>query len=434
MNRRPRIAVVSPFLDKRHGTERVVAEQIERLSGQYGWDIHIFSQRVEDLPGVERAGKSPPSATGVKLTAKASPERPGGALIWHRVPSLPGPHLFQYLWWFYANRICRWWVRRANGLHFDLIYSPGINCRDANAIAVHIVFHEFYRLVGGELKLNKLPVRTWPRALHRRLYYALVMALERRIYSNPRIQLTAVSNLAARQLAKFFGREDITVIFNAIDAESFNPRVRQARRAGARAELHLDKNDFVLLLIGNDWKKKGLPCLLESLARLDAAILRLLVVGTDARSSYDEILRSRRLQSKVFFLPPRADVQFYYAAADAYVGPSVEDAFALPPAEAMACGLPVIVSRQAGVSEWVRPGADGLILEDPKDADELAKLIHSLVSDPSLCKRLGENAATTARQYTWERNAAEIKSFLEEAIRRDAQASVLSKTKEAHDT
>jgi UDP-glucose:(heptosyl)LPS alpha-1,3-glucosyltransferase len=135
----------------------------------------------------------------------------------------------------------------------------------------------------------------------------------------------------------------------------------------------------------------------------------------------------------VFFLPPRADVQFYYAAADAYVGPSIEDAFALPPAEAMACGLPVIVSRQAGVSEWVTPGVDGLILEDPKDADELSKLIRSLVNDPLLCLRLGENAATTARQYTWARNAAAIKSFLELAIHREGKETAMNPAGETHD-
>ena len=56
------------------------------------------------------------------------------------------------------------------------------------------------------------------------------------------------------------------------------------------------------------------------------------------------------------FVPPRNDIEFYYAAADAYVGPSLEDTFAQPPAEAMACGLPVIVSSANGTSEIVTDG------------------------------------------------------------------------------
>ena len=103
------------------------------------------------------------------------------------------------------------------------------------------------------------------------------------------------------------------------------------------------------------------------------------------------------------------------------MGPSLEDAFALPPAEAMACGLPVIVSRQAGVSEIVSDGVDGLILRDPRDAKELAGLIRGLVEDADLRHRLGEQAVHTAQKYTWERNAAETAAFLENAMRRRRQ-------------
>ena len=80
--------------------------------------------------------------------------------------------------------------------------------------------------------------------------------------------------------------------------------------------------------------------------------------------------------------------------------------FGLPPLEAMACGLPVIVSNRAGISEIVTDGVDGLVLNDPKDANSLAKMISTLCSDRGLRFNLGKAAATTARQYTWERNAA----------------------------
>jgi len=76
-------------------------------------------------------------------------------------------------------------------------------------------------------------------------------------------------------------------------------------------------------------------------------------------------------------LPPRPDVEFFYAAADAYVGPSLEDAFAQPPAEAMASGLPVITSRQNGGAEIISHGSDGLILEDPEDVRTLAEWIRN---------------------------------------------------------
>lgn len=65
-----RIAVVSPFIDKRHGTERCIAEQVERLACDYGYEIHIYSQRVKDI----------------SVTTDC------GCIIWHRIPSIPGPH------------------------------------------------------------------------------------------------------------------------------------------------------------------------------------------------------------------------------------------------------------------------------------------------------------------------------------------------------
>src|SRR5216684_4661430 len=44
-----RLAVVSPFVDRRHGTERALAELLERLAGQEHCEIHLYAQRVEDL-------------------------------------------------------------------------------------------------------------------------------------------------------------------------------------------------------------------------------------------------------------------------------------------------------------------------------------------------------------------------------------------------
>src|SRR5207249_6108497 len=44
-----RLVVISPFLDRRHGTERVVSDLIERLARDYACEIHVYSQRVEDL-------------------------------------------------------------------------------------------------------------------------------------------------------------------------------------------------------------------------------------------------------------------------------------------------------------------------------------------------------------------------------------------------
>jgi UDP-glucose:(heptosyl)LPS alpha-1,3-glucosyltransferase len=381
-----RIAVVSPFLDKRHGTERCVAEQVERLAQDY--EVHLYSNRVED----------------VDLSQ----------IIWHRVPALPGPHLFAYIWWFAANRFQRWWDARFRGLKYELLYTPGINCLDGDVISVHIVFAEFYERVREELRLASNPVRVWPALIHRRMYYALAKLLERKTYTRKDLPLVVVSHKVAADLQRYYGRSaNLSVVYHGWDRERLGPVSRSQMRDQARCELGLQENHFALLLVGNDWKKKGLPCLLEAVGRLANPELRVLVVGNDTKAPYLKAIQRAGLEERVQFLPLRRDVEFYYAAADAYVGPSLEDAFAMPPLEAMACGLPVIVSRQAGVSEVISHGTDGLVLEVSEDARILAFLIHELYSDRDLRQNLGENASNTAAKYTWDGNAEQLRAVFD---------------------
>jgi len=127
-------------------------------------------------------------------------------------------------------------------------------------------------------------------------------------------------------------------------------------------------------------------------------------------------VKEKKLENRVRFLAPRKDIEFYYAAADAYAGPSLQDSYGIPPVEAMACGLPVIVSASAGVAEIITHGVDGLILDDPTDSKVLATMIRHLYEDEALRSRLGERAAETARRYTWERNGFELAAIFEELL------------------
>lgn len=404
----PCIAVISPFLDRQHGTERCITEQVERLARDYGFEIHLYCQRVENVRGVEPSSLS---------TATPAP----GRIFWHKVSDIPGPHLIKFLWWIIANRVTRWRDTRSGTLRFDAVYSPGINDLRADAITVHIVFHEFYRLVRDELRLRHIPLRAWPRAVHRNLYYHFVMILEKYVYTNRRICLAAVSHLTACQLEHHFGRKDVQTIPNAVDVKTFSPFVRQARRAVTRKQYGLTTEDFVLLFVGNDWKKKGLKCLLDAMVISRDLRLKLIVVGRDDQTLYRSMIIELGLEGWVTFVDHAPDIAQFYAAADAYVSPSLEDAFGLPVLEAMACGLPTIVSIRAGVSGSVHDGVDGLILHNPKDPVDLARLLRKLYEDRRLRESIGEEAARTARRFSWEENVSSTKKFLESAIRKKTQ-------------
>lgn len=401
-----RIAVVSPFLDKQHGTERCVVEQVVRLAREQGHEVHLYCQRVADIPDLEIVDRKRRTTPGSDANNR---------LIWHRVPSIPGPHLLKYIWWFLANHAERWWDQKFRKLRYDLVYSPGINCLDADAIVVHIVFQEFYRLVIEDLRLRQLPLRAVPRAIHRRLYYQLAMALERKIYTDPRVALAAVSQLTADEVERFSARRGVRVIPNAVELDFFNPEARLCQRPEARRRLHFEEQDFVLLLVGNDWKKKGVDALLEAAARCLDFPCKVLIVGHDDRVLYERMIHRLRLQDRVQFVELSENVVQFYAAADAYVGPSLHDSFAFPPAEAMACGLPVITTLNNGGSQMITDGVDGFLLRNTRDPEELSGKIRSLYENPQLREEVGRRAAIVAKEYSWDRNAQQVGEFLEQA-------------------
>jgi UDP-glucose:(heptosyl)LPS alpha-1,3-glucosyltransferase len=279
-----------------------------------------------------------------------------------------------------------------------------------------VVFARLRESVANEVRLWRNPLKTWPQLIHRRIYYRLIQFLEGRVYPRPDRPLAAVSRKVASDLSHYYGRADrVRVVYGGLDLSRFNPEHRASLRPDARASLGLRETDFVLLLIGNGWKNKGLPTVLESTGMLQDSRLTVLVAGQDNPAPYQAAIERHHLHGRVRFLPPRPDVEFFYAAADAYVGPSLEDAFAQPPAEAMASGLPVITSRRNGGAEIISHGSDGLILEDPEDVRTLAEWIRKLLEDSSFRCGLGVNAACKARNFTWENNAAEMKALFEQA-------------------
>jgi glycosyltransferase involved in cell wall biosynthesis len=402
-----RLAVVSPFVDRRHGTERALVELLERLARDYRCQIHLFSQRIEDV-AVDHSD--------VPRTGEA------GAIWWHKVPSVGGPHLLQFLSWLAANGFLRWYHRLFRNAAFDLVLSPGINCLNADVVIVHALFYRLRELSCEEAN-DSLTETGFARRLHRRAYYGLLAALERRVYSDRDVSLAAVSQRTAALLTQYFHRRDVQVIPNGVDAAQFSVSARMALRLEARRRRNFHDSDCVLLLIGNDWRVKGVPTILAAMAAAPTLPLRLLVAGNDDADPFREMAKRLGILDRCQWELPRADVIDLYAAADIYVSPSHEDSFGLPVAESMACGLPVITSVFAGVSGLIRDGVDGFVLLDPDDERALAKLLERLLIDEDLRNSVGGAAAVAAQEWTWDRNAGAVWELLKEALAKKGNSS-----------
>jgi glycogen(starch) synthase len=107
-----------------------------------------------------------------------------------------------------------------------------------------------------------------------------------------------------------------------------------------------------------------------------------------------------------------ADVERIYALADIYVMPSVSEPFGISPLEAMALDVPVIVSRQSGVSEILR----NALKVDFWDVKEIANKILAVLRYPALREELVEEGRGEVRALRWEVRAQHVREVYEEVV------------------
>ncbi len=118
----------------------------------------------------------------------------------------------------------------------------------------------------------------------------------------------------------------------------------------------------------------------------------------------------------MIFTGPTREGWRYYAASDVYLLPSLYEPFGLSILEAMASGLPVLVSRDSGAAELINDGVDGLLIQEPRDVTELSTKLGALLKDADLRTRLGRQARRTALRYPWDRVAGETEEVYERVL------------------
>lgn len=189
-------------------------------------------------------------------------------------------------------------------------------------------------------------------------------------------------------------------------------------RSAARQQLGLPQDGKWVLFVANDYARKGLDTLLQALVHLPSDT-RLIVVGNPKSAPrYRQQAERMGLRGRVHFLGSLDGLSAAYWAADCLAHPTLEDSFAMVVLEAMAHGLPVVVSgpEHCGISRQLTHGVEALLLPDPKDSQLLAKLISSVLDKPSLAENLRRHGLAFANLHSWERAALQYEQLYSQVV------------------
>jgi glycosyltransferase involved in cell wall biosynthesis len=216
-----------------------------------------------------------------------------------------------------------------------------------------------------------------------------------------------IPGISAREYLMSRGHKQRSIFTapNAVDNDLYLRGAEAARQneTKTRAEFKLPRRYF--LFVGRLVREKGVFDLLSSYANLDASLrsaLGLVFVGDGAER--------QNLEQQARLISPgdvgfagfvhREQLSAYYGLADMLILPSHTEPWGLVVNEAMACGLPVIISRAAGcAADLVRDGWNGVIVS-PGDVARLSEAMQHLGSDVDLCRAMGTHSAQHILAYS----------------------------------
>jgi UDP-glucose:(heptosyl)LPS alpha-1,3-glucosyltransferase len=172
-----------------------------------------------------------------------------------------------------------------------------------------------------------------------------------------------------------------------------------------KKEYGLNPNDKIILFASMNFEIKGLDAIIAALARLKSRGKRfkLVIAGKGNTGKYFRIADQAGIGEHIIFAGTlnKESLIRLYLAGDVYVMLSRFDTFGMVVLEAMAAGLPVIISSNVGAKDLVREGKNGFVIKDTSDTDYIANKI-CLTLEKSATHEMSGFALETAAQNTWE--------------------------------
>lgn len=381
---RARIAVVCPNYGLVGGAELFAFELTERLAMRADFDIHVFANRW-------RAGKN--------------------GMVIHKVPILKFPR----------------WLRP---ISFALFAQRAIKAGGFDLVHSHERLYDFDLLTH-----HGLPHATWIKKVRKKrpsLFDRAVSHLEQKgIMSSGLPLIMPVSSLGKVELQKAFNLPDsrIQVIHPGITVKRYLETDQSSCRSEIRKRHALLPDDVIALFVGMNFDLKGLDRIMQSISRFTVRgdrhpALRLLVVGNGDFRKYQKLAGDLGIEKRVVFAGERRAVEKYFLASDFFVLMSYMDSFGIVVLEAMASGLPVVISDTVGAQDVVEPGKTGYIIKAANYDRTMETALESMMR-PDLRHEMGKSARRVAVQYDWDRIAEKVADLYRQRLMDGKRAASL---------
>lgn len=314
----------------------------------------------------------------------------------HRARGRLARHLNRYV--VYQGEI---WARKAD-VHHILDHSYGHLAFGLDPRRTVVTFHDaiLLKIHAGELPADGVP---------RTAYYGHLLSLFA-IRRAARVITDSAS--AACDLLRFvdYPSERVRVVPLGVSRVFLDSPNRPTRQPSGPARI---------MHVGRCHAQKNVDALLQALPQIRDLLGRpvvLVKVGGVFTAAQERLIASLRLEGSIERVQrtPLSDLPSLYAGCDLLVVPSLDEGFGLPAIEAMAVGTPVIASNRGSLPEVV---GDAGILVDPPEAGVFAGVAARALADASLLAEMSRRGRARARDFSWERNAAETL-----AVYREVQA------------
>lgn len=298
----------------------------------------------------------------------------------------------------FATTTARWLRRHRQEV--DLVQANGfVTWEPCDVVAAHFI----HKTWGGS---SHYPFKTAsPYSMYQRLYTFLNSRWEKKAYLSATLVI-AVSKSIGREVVSLgvpTGR--VKVIPNGVDTDQFHPG------AGNRTKFNLPLKVPLALFVGDiRTPRKNLDTVLKALLQVPEAFLA--VAGNAEGSPFPGLARELGVEKRVIFLGKVAEIEVLMRSVDLFVFPSRYEAHPLVLLEAMASGVPMIVSASFGAADFI--GTSGKVLLDAEDANTLAAEMRAILANPQKRQAMSTAGRDLALTMQWPSMASAYLKVYEE--------------------